>query len=349
MPSVLDHTPPRPQRRSRRDRPPRAGLVLASAGAAVLLGTGGLFVGLSGTALAATSVGLGTADSFAVLAGSGITNTGSTVITGDIGSSPTPTITGEAGIALVGTSQPATVTAGAKDDLQIAYDNAAGQPSTRTISADLAGETLTAGVYTSASTMGLTGALTLSGDADDVFVFQVGSGLTINPNSAVLLTGGVSACNVFWQVGSSATLDTDTAFVGTILAQTSISLNDRATVQGRLLASTGAVTLIDNTITRPICAAAPTSSPVPPTSSPVPPTGTPVPPTGTPVPTTGTPVPTTGSPVPSTAVPVPTGGPEVTTTAQPTPTATRTSGRQVPRVPVGAVDAGDGPGRDDAG
>ncbi|MEA2274561.1 MAG: hypothetical protein QOI98_3269 [Solirubrobacteraceae bacterium] len=238
----------------------RAGLLLAT-----LLIAGG---SLASTAQAA-SVPLGTADSFAVLAGSTVTNTGPSVISGDLGVSPGAAVTG---------FPPGTVTAGAvhaadavalqsQRDLVTAYNDAAGRSSTATISADLAGSTLTPGVYTSASSLGLSGALTLDarGDPNAVFVFQAGSTLTAGSASRVLLIGGAQACNVFWQVGSSATIGTTSAFVGNIMALTSISLTTGATLNGRALARNGAVTLDTNTITKAACA---TPGSTPPASTP---------------------------------------------------------------------------------
>jgi hypothetical protein len=151
-------------------------------------------------------------------------------------------------------------------DLVTAYNDAAGRSSTATISADLAGSTLTPGVYTSASSLGLSGALTLDarGDPNAVFVFQAGSTLTAGSASRVLLIGGAQACNVFWQVGSSATIGTTSAFVGNIMALTSISLTTGATLNGRALARNGAVTLDTNTITKATCTAPPTSTPATP-------------------------------------------------------------------------------------
>jgi hypothetical protein len=218
---------------------------------------------LTGTAqAAAASVPLGTAGSFAVLAGSGITNTGPTTITGDIGTFPTTTITGAGSIVEHGTNHAGdAVTQGAKTALVTAYNTAAGEGPPTTAPANLGNRTLRAGVYKAASSMALTGALTLdaAGNRDAVFVFQAGSTLTTASASSVVLVNGAQACHVFWQVGSSATLGTTTRFRGSLLATTSISLNTGATVEGRVLARNGAVTLNTNVITRPGCAA-----PVPP-------------------------------------------------------------------------------------
>jgi hypothetical protein len=233
--------------------------------------------GLASTAQAAT-VPLGTADSFAVLAGSAVTNTGPSVISGDLGVSPGTAVTGfPPGTVNAGTIHAADAVASqAKADLVTAYDDAAGRSSTATISADLAGSTLTPGVYTSASSLGLSGDLTLDarGDPNAVFVFQAGSTLTAGSASRVLLTGGAQPCNVFWQVGSSATIGTSSAFAGNILALTSISLTTGATLNGRALARNGAVTLDTNTITKAACA---DQTSTPPTSTPGPggTTGTP--------------------------------------------------------------------------
>lgn len=217
-----------------------------------------MLVSLSTNVQAATAVSLGTADSFAVLAGSGITNTGPTTLNGDMGTYPTLTITGSSSITITGTNHAGdSVTQSAKTDLVTAYNSAAGQSPTTPISADLGGQTLVAGVYNSASSIGLTGALTLdgAGNADSVFVFQAGSTLTTASGSSVVLTNGAQACNVFWQVGSSATIGTGSSFVGTIIALTSITLTTGATVSGRALARNGAVTMDTNTVTRPSCAA----------------------------------------------------------------------------------------------
>jgi hypothetical protein len=209
-------------------------------------------------------VGLGTDDSFAVLAGSTVTNTGPSVISGSVGLDPGSAVTGfPPGIVLAGTTQVANgVALQAKSDLVTAYNDAAGRSSTATISADLAGRTLTPGVYTAATSLGLSGALTLDaqGDPNAVFVFQAGSTLIVGSSSQVNLIGGAQACNVYWQVGSSATIGTGSAFVGNVLALTSISMTTGATLQGRALARNGAVTLDTNTITRPICTGAGSTS-----------------------------------------------------------------------------------------
>ena len=129
--------------------------------------------------------------------------------------------------------------------------------------ADSGGQTLAPGVYNSASSLGLTGPVVLEaqGDPSAVFVFQAGSTLITAPTSTVALTGGAQACNVFWQVGSSATLNTASTFVGTIMALTSATLDTGATVQGRVLARNGAVTLDTNTITTPTtCAVSSTTT-----------------------------------------------------------------------------------------
>jgi hypothetical protein len=225
--------------------------------ASVLLAALSVAAALASSAQAA-SVPLGTADSFAVLAGTTVTNTGPSVISGDLGLSPGTAVTGfPPGTVKAGTIHAAdSVALQAERDLTTAYNDAAGRSSTATISADLAGRTLTPGVYTSASSLGLSGAVTLNaqGNPNAVFVFQAGSTLTAGSGSRVHLTGGAQACNVFWQVGSSATIGTGSAFAGNILALTSISMTTGATLNGRALARNGAVTLDTNTITKATCA-----------------------------------------------------------------------------------------------
>ena len=227
-------------------------------------------VGLTTNATAAgttNSVDLGTAASFAVLGGSTVTSTGPTVLNGDLGVSPGSAVTGfgpaEPGIVNGDKHINDQVAAGAQSDLTIAYNKAAGlAPDFNLTGQDLGGLTLTPGVFKFDSSAFLTGTLTLDGQGSPnaQFVFQIGSTLITAPNSSVVLIGGAQACHVFFQVGSSATLDTNTTFVGNILALTSITANTTATVDGRLLAQNGAVTLDSNTVTKSVCAAVPVPS-----------------------------------------------------------------------------------------
>jgi hypothetical protein len=274
------------------------------------------------SAFAATSPTLGAADPYAVIAGVAITNTGSSVITGNIGLSPgaASSITGFPPGTVSGTTDAADAASlAAQNAATAAYLVAAGESSTGTVAGgDLGGSTLTPGVYTSASSLALTGTVTLNGggDANAVFIFQAGSTLTTAPGSSVVLENGAQACNVFWQVGSSATLNTTTSFNGTILALTSATLDTGATVNGRVLAQTGAVTLDGNTITVPTCAAATTTT----TTTIAPTTTTTVAPT-----TTTTIAPTT-----------------TTTVAPTTTTTTHHSTTTSTTVPVGAPATGEG-------
>ncbi|HEY5273373.1 MAG TPA: ice-binding family protein [Acidimicrobiales bacterium] len=204
----------------------------------------------------AAAVPLGATSTFGVLAGAGITNTGPTTVNGDVGTYPTTSISGTGSMTINGTNQGGdAVTQQAKTDLVTAYNNAAGQGPTSPITSDLGGLTLAPGVYNSASSVGLTGALTLNGggNASAVFIFQAGSTLTTASASQVVLTNGAQACNVFWQVGSSATLGTGSSFLGTIFAQQSITVTTGVTVGGRVLAENGAVTLDTDVITAPSC------------------------------------------------------------------------------------------------
>jgi hypothetical protein len=204
-------------------------------------------------------VPLGTAKSFAVLAGSGITNTGATTVTGDLGTYPTTSMTGVGSLTVIGTNHAGdAVTQQAKTDLVTAYNTAAGEGPTSPITADLGGQTLSPGVYNSGSSIGLTGTLTLDahGKSDATFVFQAGSTLKTASASRVKLVNGALGCNVYWQVGSSATLGTGSTFRGSILALQSITVTTGTTVFGRVLARNGAVTLDTDTIHRTSCALA---------------------------------------------------------------------------------------------
>jgi hypothetical protein len=202
-------------------------------------------------------VGLGTADSFGVLAGQTVTNTGPTTINGDLGVMPGSAIPGFPPGTVNGTIHAADAVAlQAQSDLTTAYNDTAGRTPPALVSADLGGLTLTAGVYKAPGALGLTGALTLDaqGDPNSVFIFQAASTLTTASASRVNMINGAQPCNVFWQVGSSATFGTTSAFVGNVMALTSITLNDGVTLQGRALARNGAVTLINDTITAAHCA-----------------------------------------------------------------------------------------------
>jgi hypothetical protein len=218
-----------------------------------------------------TAVPLGTAASYSVLGGQTVTNTGPSVLNGDVGVSPGTAITGfPPGVAL-GATHPADAHAlQAQSDLTIAYNNAAGQAPDASIAGDLGGQTLAPGVYNASSSIGLTGTVTLDGEGDlnAVFIFQVGSTLTTASASTVALLNDAQACNVFWQIGSSATLGTDTTFVGTIMALTSITANTGATVDGRALARNGAVTLDSNIFTSSACVTAPPTGTSTPTDNP---------------------------------------------------------------------------------
>lgn len=206
---------------------------------------------------AQSQVGLGTAGSFGVLAGTTVTNTGPTTINGNLGVYPGTAVTGFPPGTVNGTIHAADAVAQqAQTDLVKAYDDAAARGPAVTVAGDLAGRTLTAGVYRSSTSLGLTGTLTLDaqGDANAVFIFQAGSTLTTAAASRVALINGAQSCNVFWQVGSSAMLGAGSTFNGSILALTSISLDDSVTLDGRALARNGAVTLINDTITVSACA-----------------------------------------------------------------------------------------------
>ncbi len=325
-----------------------------------------LIVGLGAVALAvllfavgagaATNPGLGVADPYAVLAYSTVTTIPPTVIVGDVGVAPGSAVTG--GPTVTGTihSNDASAIA-AQTAVGIAYTNLAGQsctPADHNLTGfDLGGMTLTPGVYcfSSSATLSIPAAPTLTldalGDPNAVWIFQVGSTLTTASASTVRVINGGQACNVFWQVGSSATIRTTTTFVGNILALASIDLQTNATVSGRALALNGAVTMDANHVDFEACAAStatasPTASPtasatVTPSPTATPggqtptPTATPVgqtpTPTATPVGQTPTPTATTATPVGHT--PTPTATPVGHT---PTPTATPVGQTPTPHI-----------------
>jgi uncharacterized repeat protein (TIGR01451 family) len=213
---------------------------------------------LYGRAAAATAPTLGTSQSFAVLGASTVTNTGPTVITGNLGVSPGTAVTGfPPGVVIGGIIHANDAVAlQAQNDVTTAYNALAGQAcNTNLTGQDLGGLTLIPGVYCFDTSAQLTGTLVLDaqGDPNAVFVFQMGSTLTTASSSTVRVINAGQLCNVFWQVGSSATLGTATTFVGNILALASITLNTGANLSGRALARSGAVTLDTNAVSAPFC------------------------------------------------------------------------------------------------
>ncbi|HZJ27004.1 MAG TPA: ice-binding family protein [Acidimicrobiia bacterium] len=229
----------------------------------------------------AAPVDLGTADPFAILAGTEITDVPESAITGDVGLTP------ETGANIIGltcdevngtiysvdaagplpcrVTDPALLTA-AKNALSAAYVDAAGRTADETVPTELGGQTLSPGVYNSAATtFSITAGagpliLDAQGDPNGVFIFQApadqADALTVGPGSEVQLTGGAQACNVWWAV-VGATIDTTAIFKGNILAATSITVAQGANIEGRLLALEGNVTLIQDAITRADCAVSP--------------------------------------------------------------------------------------------
>jgi hypothetical protein len=236
---------------------------LAALSSALLVGV----VSVQSAAYAAEArVGLGTAGTYSVLGGQTVTNTGPSILSGDLGVSPGTAITGFPPGTRRGTTHAGDDEAGqAQSDVTIAYDDAAGRAKTANVAGDLVGRTLTTGVYKSTGPLALSGTLTLDaqGNPNSVFIFQVATTLITASASNVVLLNDAQACNVFWQVGSSATLGTRSSFKGTILALQSISVTRGVVVEGRALARNAQVSLNNNTFTTPGCATAVTTSPPP--------------------------------------------------------------------------------------
>jgi hypothetical protein len=209
------------------------------------------------------AIPLGAACSFGILGATPVvSNVGPTNVTGDVGIWPALSITGFPPGTLTGTKHPGdSIAMTAQGDLTTAYNLAAGKPGGAAITADIGGQTLPSGVYKATTTLGITGILTLDGggDPNSSWIFQVGSALTTaaggvgTPASQVKLINGATAHNVFWEMGSAATLGTNSIFAGTLMAQSSITLGTGATLNGRALARTGAVTLDSNPVNVPPC------------------------------------------------------------------------------------------------
>jgi len=222
-------------------------ITIVSAGALVIAGA---------SPASAAPIGLGDATSFSVLAGQTVTNTGPSVISGNVGVSPGSAVTNfPPGLV----TAPASIftegaAAGPKAALTTAYNAALAGPATVLASSELGTQILLPGIYSSPDPFfQITGTLTLDGalDPNAVWIFRTASTLTTAGASVVFLDRAASACNVFWQIGSSATLGTTSTMVGTVMALTSITATTGANVTGRLLARNGAVTLDTNTITTP--------------------------------------------------------------------------------------------------
>jgi len=222
-------------------------------GLIIVLITGGILVSHNVTA-AQKPVSLGAAAKFAVLGGTTVSSSGPTVVNGHLGVSPGTAATGS--LKVSGMIHAGGKTAAqAQGDLTGAYNDLAGRTTgALTVAGNLGGLTLTPGLYKSTSSLEISsGDLTLDalGDTNAVFIFQMPSTLTTTSGRQVILSGGARAANIYWQVGSSATLGPNSVFKGSILALNSITLQNAATVDGRLLARTAAVTLDTDTITPP--------------------------------------------------------------------------------------------------
>lgn len=202
------------------------------------------------------AIPLGAAGTFRVLGGTTVTNVPSvgTIVTGDVGVWPGNTVTGfgagqgvvNGGFAIYAGVAPAPAAQGA---LTTAYNAAAALAPGASVSGNIGGLTLAPGTYTSSSSLAISsGDLTLAGNSSAVWVFQIGSTLTVTSGRKVILAGGADPANIYWQVGSSATIGTTADFSGTIMSNVSISLLTGAKLHGRALARTGAVSLETNLI-----------------------------------------------------------------------------------------------------
>jgi hypothetical protein len=306
---------------------PANGSLNRRAAAAGLAATASVMLLLALLSLPSTSdaadppVPLGSAATYSVLGGQTVTNTGATMLSGDLGVSPGTAITGFPPGTVAGTVHPGDVAAAqAQSDALLAYNDAVGRAPTAIVSGDLNGQTLGPGVYNASAALALSGTLTLDGNADldSMFVFQIGSTLTTASN--IVLLNGAQACHVIWQIGSSATLGAASSLSGVMLAAVSITVGAATTIDGHALARDGSVTLDSDVFTTSACEATPITTTT--TAAPVTTTTTAAPVTTT---TTAAPVTTTTTAAPvtttTTAVPITT-----TTTAAPvTPTTTATA------------------------
>ena len=289
-----------------------------------------LFVASGGTAEASSApIDLGSATSFAVLASTGISNSGTTTLTGDVGTSPSTTISGGT-LQVTGTTHSDDAVARAAEvDLHTAYGDAANEGPATSIASELGGQTLSPGVYAASTSFDINGTLTLDGGGNPnaVFVLQTGADLTTVADSHIALAGAAQACNVFWQLGGSATLGNDASVAGTVMAQTDITANAGGVVDGRLLSLGGAVSLSSDTVSVPSCAGPPPTTTTTTTTTTQPQV----------LPAVG--VPESGKIVPrSPAVPVASPAkvaPVTTTTARPTTTTTTTTSAPPARVTPG--------------
>jgi hypothetical protein len=221
----------------------RLGLILATLGYALAHPHAGILFAIA-------PVALGSLKTVAVLGHTTVTNTGPSVVHGDLDLSPGTSIVGFPPGVVRGTIHDTdSQAAQAQVDLTAAIADAGGRGGAVAIVGDLGGQTLTTGVYSAAAAQGLTGTLTLNGSPTDVWIFQIGTALTVA--GSVVFTGGAQASNVFWNLGSSATIGVGSKMAGTILATASVTLATGASLVGRALASTGAVTMDTNNIDAP--------------------------------------------------------------------------------------------------
>ena len=235
---------------TRASRNPR-GFSWLALGIAVIVAMAVLIATQSRASAAQLPVSLGTAGDYRVLAGTSVTNTGLSHIVGNLGVSPGTGLTGFPPGVITGVQDVDNAASGdAQSDLTAAFSDAAGRAPATGVSGDLGGATLTPGVYNAATTLSITGTLTLDaqGDPDAIFIFQLGAGLATASASQVVLTDGAQAANVFWQVSTTVTLGAGSTFAGNILALTSITAVTGAVIQGRALVINGEVILDDNAI-----------------------------------------------------------------------------------------------------